>query len=143
MSTPLSIVADPAPKRIILRIRPNPNTPYECNKYMEYVETFLLRCGRLEPGGNYTHRHRDHIQPSSTTEPWHIIIDMEKHKFSGTDFDQLPHEIYRVERRETGIHFQLRDPVKYARYYTIARQYSDRYPWGSQWGMEKPMGNAS
>src|SRR5579862_922737 len=29
-------------------------------------------------------------------------------------------------------HFQYRDPIKYAQYYSIVRQYSDRYLWGRQ-----------
>jgi len=103
INTTLTNSSDPVAKRVILRIRPHPDRPYECNNYMEYVETFLLSCGRLEPGANYTHRHYDHIQPCSTVEPWHIIIDLEKNKFSGSDFDKLPHEIYKVERRQTGL----------------------------------------
>jgi hypothetical protein len=94
---------DTFPKRIILRIRPMPDDDYEDDKYQEYVKTFLLRCGRWEPGTDYSTRHYDHIQPCSSTHPWHIIIDLEKAKFDGSDFDQLPHEIYKVERQQNGL----------------------------------------
>jgi hypothetical protein len=102
-STGDTLSADLLPKRVILRIRPIPGNDTEDNHYQEYVKTFLLRCGRWEPGTSYTPRHFPHIQPCSSTHPWHIIIDMESHHFSGSHFDQLPHEIYKVERRETGL----------------------------------------
>ncbi|KAI9771217.1 MAG: hypothetical protein M1839_002838 [Geoglossum umbratile] len=125
---------DTTPKRIILRIRPIPGNDTEDNKYQEYVKTFLLHCGpaRWDPSTHIFPRHYDHIQPCSSTHPWHIIIDMEKDKFDGLDFNQLPHEIYRVERRQTGLHFQLQDPMTYARLYSIVRRYSDDYTWGRQ-----------
>jgi len=98
-----TIPPDNTPKRVILRIRPVPDDDYEDDKYQEYVKTFLLRCGRWEPGTDYSIRHYDHIQPCSSTHPWHIIIDLEIDKFDGSNFDQLPHEIYKVERRQTGL----------------------------------------
>ena len=94
-----------SPKRVILRIRPIPGNDIEDNAYQEYIKTFLLHCGpaRWDPNTYYTTRHYTHIQPCSTTHPWHIIIDMEKDKFDGSDFNKLPHEIYKVERRQTGL----------------------------------------
>jgi hypothetical protein len=93
------------PKRVILRIGPNPRDEYEDDKYQEYIITFLLRCGptRCVPNTSYSIRHYYHIQPPySSIHTWHIILDMEKGKFSRSDFDQLPHEIYKVVRREDG-----------------------------------------
>ncbi|KAH0548161.1 hypothetical protein GP486_008115 [Trichoglossum hirsutum] len=125
---------DRTPKRVILRIRPIPGNDTEDNKYQEYIKTFLLHCGpaRWDPNTFYSTRHYDHVQPCSATHLWHIVIDMEKDKFDGLDFDQLPHEIYKVERRQTGLHFHLRDPIKYARFYSIVHSYSDGYLWASQ-----------
>ncbi|KAH0556449.1 hypothetical protein GP486_005642 [Trichoglossum hirsutum] len=130
VETPSIVPADITPKRVILRIRPIPGNDTEDNKYQEYIKTFLLLSDRWEPGTNYSLRHFAHIQPCSSIHPWHIIIDMETDKFSGSNFDQLGHEIYKVERRQTGLHFELRDPTKYARFYTIVREYSDLYTWG-------------
>src|SRR4051794_33707655 len=96
---------DSTPKRVILRIRPIPGNDTEDDRYSEYVKTFLLHCGpaRWDPNTKYFTRHYDHIQPCSSIHSWHIIIDMEKDEFDGLDFDKLPHEIYRVERRQTGM----------------------------------------
>jgi hypothetical protein len=101
-SSPLQ---DTSPKRVILRIRPIPGNDTEDNKYMEYIKTFLLHSGpaRWDPNTSYSIRHYAHIQPCSSTYSWHIIIDMEKDKFDGSDFDKLTHEVYRVDRRQTGM----------------------------------------
>ncbi|KAH0551436.1 hypothetical protein GP486_007350 [Trichoglossum hirsutum] len=100
-----STTPDTSPKRVILRIRPIPGNDTEDNKYVEYIKTFLLYCGpaRWDPAIGYFDRHYGHLQPCSSTHPWHIIIDMEKDKFDGSDFNKLPHEIYKVERRQTGL----------------------------------------
>ncbi|KAI9770890.1 MAG: hypothetical protein M1839_003010 [Geoglossum umbratile] len=119
-----------SPARIILRICPIPSSPYEDHKYTEYANALLLHRGHREIITNYTTPHFVHVQPSSGIHPWHIIIDLQKDKFDGLDFDQLPHEIYKVKRLETGLHFHLRDPTKYARFYSKVRPHSDRYTWG-------------
>jgi hypothetical protein len=97
--------SDTSPKRVILRIRPVPGNDTEDLKYIEYVKTFLLHCGpaRWDPNTSYFARHYSHFQPCSDTHPWHIVIDMEIDKFDGSDFDQLTHEVYSVERRPTGL----------------------------------------
>lgn len=105
LDTITEVIPVTTPKRIILRIRPILDNPYEDNNYLEYIYAFLRYCGpeRWDPTTSHCKRHFDHIQQSSAIEPWHIILDMEKDKFSGSDFDHLPHEIYKVERRQTGM----------------------------------------
>lgn len=121
-TTPTSLVvdtsttpSDPAPKRVILRIRPIPGKPNEVNNYLDYIYAFLRYCGpeRWDPTTSHCKRHYDHIQGHSAVETWHIILDMEKDKFSGSDFDQLPHEVYRVERRQTGMYDILAPKVSH------------------------------
>ena len=99
----VSSLNTPSAKRVVLRIAPIPGHPYEDNKYLEFINSFLQHCGRWEPSVSYPQQHYAHIEGCSTTHSWHIVLDMDKHLFSGSDFDKLPHEVYKVTRRESAL----------------------------------------
>jgi hypothetical protein len=91
------------PKRVILRIRPRSDLEYEEDKFNEYVLAFLTHHNPEETHVRWWARHFMHLQLCSTSRSWHIMLDMNMNNFDSSNFDQLPHEIYRVERRQTGL----------------------------------------
>ena len=91
------------PKRVILRVGPLPGQDYEDDGYQDIVKAFLIYCGRWEDGADYSVKHFVHVEPSSASHTWHLVIDMDKAKFSGSGFGQLRHEIYKVKRQQSSL----------------------------------------
>ncbi|KAJ5543759.1 hypothetical protein N7513_007267 [Penicillium frequentans] len=86
-------------KRVILRI-PEPDMNYT-DSY-EPVRLYLSKTGGSLQDLN-ENRHYIHIQPPNPHIPCnrpkiHVVIDLEKEKFSGPLGDDFPHEFYRVQR---------------------------------------------
>ena len=86
-------------KRIVLRI---PESDMDYNDAYEPVRLYLTKTGGSLQDLSENH-HYVHIQPPNSDIPSHnpkihIVIDLEKDKFSGPIRDDFPHEIYRVHR---------------------------------------------
>lgn len=89
------------PKRVILRLS---ESDVNDNDLYEPVRAYLLKVGRSieELSEN---RHWIHFQPSNAHIPQrdlkvHIVMDLEKDKFSGPIGDDFPHDFHRVHRRD-------------------------------------------
>jgi hypothetical protein len=90
-------------KRVILRISPRSDLEYEEDKFNEYIQAFAAHYNRSKPRACWWSDYFMHLQLCSTTHPWHIILDLNVDNFDGSDFNQIPHEIYKVQRLQTGL----------------------------------------
>lgn len=99
------------PKRVILRLRVDKfeGDGRSWEQYVDAIRAYLIWAKRPidEYEGDYeTRRHFAHVEPFQAPElnqkTFHVILDMEQHALDQTDFDCLPHEIYRVRRNDKG-----------------------------------------
>ena len=97
---------EPQPKRVILRLRVNDFGGGDPSEYSDAIRAYLAFAGRpiSELGEN---RHYAHIEPFQGPEipqrSFHIILNLEKDSFhNSNNFQNLPHEIYRVRRDKQG-----------------------------------------
>lgn len=97
------------PKRVILRLRVSEfeGEGHSWEQYVDAINTYLIWAGRPtdEYQGDYQmRRHFAHVEPFQAPElnqkTFHVILDIEQHSLREADFDQIPHEIYRVRRNE-------------------------------------------
>ncbi len=99
------------PKRVILRLRVNEfeGDGRSWEQYVDAIDTYLIWAGRptQEYRGDYQmRRHFAHVEPFQAPEinqeTFHIILDIEQRSLPEANFDNIPHEIYRVRRDAEG-----------------------------------------
>ncbi|KAF9890421.1 hypothetical protein FE257_006089 [Aspergillus nanangensis] len=117
-------------RRVILRV------PEEIMDYQDPDQFVRLYFEKLRPGEELDHnRHYIHHQPPSiiplSNPKVHILIDLEKHEFSGPLGKNFPHDIYSVRQEGSGVAlYGYSEPVKQNLLQKI-REFSDsHYPWG-------------
>jgi hypothetical protein len=78
-------------------------------QHVDAIKAYLVWAGRLtsEYEGEYEERkHFAHVEPFQAPElkqkTFHIVLDIEQHLLEEPNFDNLPHEIYRVRRDKEG-----------------------------------------
>ena len=102
---PFSTTADCRSKRVILRLRVNEFGGRDPSEYSDAIKAYLAFANRptseLEQNKHYAH-----IEPFQAPEVWqtsfHITLDMEKDMLVKPNFENLPHEVYRIRRDEQG-----------------------------------------
>lgn len=105
------ICSRPQPKRVILRLRVNEfeGEGHDWEQHIDAIKAYLTWAGRptSEYEGEFeTRRHYAHVEPFQAAEvqqtTFHVVLDMEQHMLDEANFDDLPHEIFRVRRNKEG-----------------------------------------
>jgi hypothetical protein len=106
------IESTPKPKRVILRLRVNEfdEDGHSWEEHVDAIKAYLIWAGRLasEYEGPFEMRkhfaHVEPFQPYDLPQPttFHVILDIEQHSLENPNFDDVPHEIYRVRRNKEG-----------------------------------------
>ena len=103
--------SEPYPKRVILRLRVDEfeGEGRSWEQHVDAINAYLTWAGRStsEYEGAYeTRKHFAHVEPFQAPElkqtSFHVILDMEQRSLDRPNFDNLPHEIYRVRRDDSG-----------------------------------------
>ena len=96
------------PKRVILRLRVDDFSGRDWSEYDDAIRSYLSFAGR-PTDREEIQKHYAHIEPFQAPElnqtSFHITLDMEKDGISkpNPDFNELPHEVYRVRKDGEGI----------------------------------------
>lgn len=87
------------PKRVILRLRVADFEKESASEFVNAIQAYLNFAGYNEDVQYYSH-----IEPFQSPEirqlSFHIILDIHKDKIQTVDFNLLPHEVYRVRRKQ-------------------------------------------
>jgi hypothetical protein len=101
MSSPTSTNLERQPKRVILRLRVNEFEGCDPSEYNDAIKAYLAFAGR-STNKLKENKHYAHIEPFQALElqqtSFHITFDLEKDFLDDPNFQNLPHEIYRVRR---------------------------------------------
>lgn len=99
-------------KRVILRLRVSDfeGKGRSWEQYEDAIKAYLVWDGRSTSeyeGDHQTRRHFAHVEPFQAPEvnqkTFHVVLDIEQRMLQDADFEQLPHEVYRVRRKEDGL----------------------------------------
>jgi len=97
--------SDHQPKRVILRLRVRDFEGGNSFEYIDAIKAYLAFAKRptseLEENKHYVH-----IEPFQDPElqqtTFHITLDINKDLLDQPNFQDLPHEVYRIRRDEQG-----------------------------------------
>jgi len=121
-------------KRVILRIPVHDVCNEGTDDYLDILKAYLDFSG--QPSADISRDYGVHIEPIQSPDlnqtSCHIILDMNKHSVKTPDLQNMPHEIYRV-RKKDGVFqvIEVRNELERRNLLAKMRHYTDTlYAWG-------------